>query len=227
MPSSPWRCQPSSVGPAQLAPFPSPPLRPAQGWAVEAGAMGGPPRQHVPWRQGAEPTRTLRWHRCHSVSVLQKLPFTIPELVQSSPCRSSDGVLYTGTRALGQGPVAAGGSARGAGGLSGTRAGADPKHEHTHPGAGCRGGEAEWGPGGNVSVDGVRWGGGPGGAAAGKERSAGLWRLTAECAFVRREEAGHLVRCGPQVRGEADHSLDRGLGRAVPLQSPALHRPYP
>lgn len=29
-------------------------------------------------------------------SSLQKLPFTIPELVQSSPCRSSDGVLYTG-----------------------------------------------------------------------------------------------------------------------------------
>uniref|UniRef100_A0A8C8A871 non-specific serine/threonine protein kinase n=1 Tax=Otus sunia TaxID=257818 RepID=A0A8C8A871_9STRI len=28
---------------------------------------------------------------------LMKLPFTIPELVQSSPCRSSDGVLYTGT----------------------------------------------------------------------------------------------------------------------------------
>ncbi|KAL1005273.1 hypothetical protein UPYG_G00056960 [Umbra pygmaea] len=28
---------------------------------------------------------------------LMKLPFTIPELVQSSPCRSSDGILYTGT----------------------------------------------------------------------------------------------------------------------------------
>lgn len=27
---------------------------------------------------------------------LQKLPFTIPELVQSAPCKSSDGVLYTG-----------------------------------------------------------------------------------------------------------------------------------
>uniref|UniRef100_A0A3Q3NIW6 Serine/threonine-protein kinase/endoribonuclease IRE1 n=1 Tax=Labrus bergylta TaxID=56723 RepID=A0A3Q3NIW6_9LABR len=27
---------------------------------------------------------------------LTKLPFTIPELVQASPCRSSDGVLYTG-----------------------------------------------------------------------------------------------------------------------------------
>lgn len=27
---------------------------------------------------------------------LQKLPFTIPELVQSAPCRSSDGMLYTG-----------------------------------------------------------------------------------------------------------------------------------
>uniref|UniRef100_A0A8D2MMI5 non-specific serine/threonine protein kinase n=1 Tax=Zonotrichia albicollis TaxID=44394 RepID=A0A8D2MMI5_ZONAL len=27
---------------------------------------------------------------------LMKLPFTIPELVQSSPCRGSDGVLYTG-----------------------------------------------------------------------------------------------------------------------------------
>lgn len=27
---------------------------------------------------------------------LQKLPFTIPELVQSAPCRSSDGILYTG-----------------------------------------------------------------------------------------------------------------------------------
>nr|XP_015215605.1 PREDICTED: serine/threonine-protein kinase/endoribonuclease IRE2 [Lepisosteus oculatus] len=29
---------------------------------------------------------------------VQKLPFTIPELVQSSPCRSSDGVLYTGKK---------------------------------------------------------------------------------------------------------------------------------
>uniref|UniRef100_A0A8C3KAZ1 Serine/threonine-protein kinase/endoribonuclease IRE1 n=1 Tax=Calidris pygmaea TaxID=425635 RepID=A0A8C3KAZ1_9CHAR len=29
---------------------------------------------------------------------LMKLPFTIPELVQSSPCRSSDGVLYTGKK---------------------------------------------------------------------------------------------------------------------------------
>ncbi|KAI1233600.1 Serine/threonine-protein kinase/endoribonuclease IRE2, partial [Lamprotornis superbus] len=28
----------------------------------------------------------------------KKLPFTIPELVQSSPCRSSDGVLYTGKK---------------------------------------------------------------------------------------------------------------------------------
>ncbi|XP_075421764.1 serine/threonine-protein kinase/endoribonuclease IRE2 isoform X2 [Ascaphus truei] len=27
-----------------------------------------------------------------------KLPFTIPELVQSSPCRSSDGILYTGKK---------------------------------------------------------------------------------------------------------------------------------
>ncbi|XP_023670800.2 serine/threonine-protein kinase/endoribonuclease IRE1 isoform X1 [Paramormyrops kingsleyae] len=29
---------------------------------------------------------------------LMKLPFTIPELVRSSPCRSSDGVLYTGKK---------------------------------------------------------------------------------------------------------------------------------
>ncbi|XP_007541854.1 serine/threonine-protein kinase/endoribonuclease IRE1-like [Poecilia formosa] len=29
---------------------------------------------------------------------LMKLPFTIPELVQSSPCRSSDGMLYTGKK---------------------------------------------------------------------------------------------------------------------------------
>uniref|UniRef100_A0A8D2MQP3 Serine/threonine-protein kinase/endoribonuclease IRE1 n=1 Tax=Zonotrichia albicollis TaxID=44394 RepID=A0A8D2MQP3_ZONAL len=29
---------------------------------------------------------------------LMKLPFTIPELVQSSPCRGSDGVLYTGKK---------------------------------------------------------------------------------------------------------------------------------
>uniref|UniRef100_A0A8C5Q421 Serine/threonine-protein kinase/endoribonuclease IRE1 n=1 Tax=Leptobrachium leishanense TaxID=445787 RepID=A0A8C5Q421_9ANUR len=29
---------------------------------------------------------------------LMRLPFTIPELVQSSPCRSSDGVLYTGKK---------------------------------------------------------------------------------------------------------------------------------
>lgn len=28
----------------------------------------------------------------------QKLPFTIPELVHASPCRSSDGVFYTGKR---------------------------------------------------------------------------------------------------------------------------------
>uniref|UniRef100_H2ZJM4 non-specific serine/threonine protein kinase n=1 Tax=Ciona savignyi TaxID=51511 RepID=H2ZJM4_CIOSA len=29
---------------------------------------------------------------------LTKLPFTIPELVQASPCRSSDGILYTGRK---------------------------------------------------------------------------------------------------------------------------------
>uniref|UniRef100_A0A8C6TG66 Endoplasmic reticulum to nucleus signaling 2 n=1 Tax=Neogobius melanostomus TaxID=47308 RepID=A0A8C6TG66_9GOBI len=29
---------------------------------------------------------------------LVKLPFTIPELVQSAPCRSSDGILYTGRK---------------------------------------------------------------------------------------------------------------------------------
>lgn len=29
---------------------------------------------------------------------LKKLPFTIPELVASSPCRSSDGILYTGKK---------------------------------------------------------------------------------------------------------------------------------
>ena len=28
--------------------------------------------------------------------VLKKLPFTIPELVTASPCKSTDGVLYTG-----------------------------------------------------------------------------------------------------------------------------------
>lgn len=27
---------------------------------------------------------------------LKKLPFTVPQLVSSSPCRSSDGILYTG-----------------------------------------------------------------------------------------------------------------------------------
>ncbi|XP_034936103.1 serine/threonine-protein kinase/endoribonuclease ire-1 [Chelonus insularis] len=30
--------------------------------------------------------------------VLKKLPFTIPQLVASSPCRSSDGILYTGRK---------------------------------------------------------------------------------------------------------------------------------
>lgn len=88
--------------------------------------------QHVPRR--AELRGTLCWHRCHSVSVLQKLPFTIPELVQSSPCRSSDGVLYTGTRAPPQGPPGVrwgGGPAeqlqgrRGARGPGGVRHGVD------------------------------------------------------------------------------------------------------
>lgn len=32
--------------------------------------------------------------------MFQKLPFTIPELVQASPCRSSDGILYTGERLI-------------------------------------------------------------------------------------------------------------------------------
>lgn len=27
---------------------------------------------------------------------LKKLPFNIPQLVHSSPCRSTDGILYTG-----------------------------------------------------------------------------------------------------------------------------------
>lgn len=87
-----------------------------------------------PQEAGAELRGTLRWHRCHSVSVLQKLPFTIPELVQSSPCRSSDGVLYTGTRAPPQGPPGlrwGGGPAeqlqerRGVGGPEGVRHGVD------------------------------------------------------------------------------------------------------
>lgn len=29
---------------------------------------------------------------------LKKLPFTIPQLVANSPCRSSDGILYTGRK---------------------------------------------------------------------------------------------------------------------------------
>lgn len=29
---------------------------------------------------------------------LKKLPFTIPELVAASPCKSSDGTLYTGKK---------------------------------------------------------------------------------------------------------------------------------
>uniref|UniRef100_A0A8D2L2R4 non-specific serine/threonine protein kinase n=1 Tax=Varanus komodoensis TaxID=61221 RepID=A0A8D2L2R4_VARKO len=33
-----------------------------------------------------------------SLPPFQKLPFTIPELVRSSPCRSSDGIIYTGKK---------------------------------------------------------------------------------------------------------------------------------
>ena len=29
---------------------------------------------------------------------LKKLPFTIPQLVANSPCKSSDGLLYTGKK---------------------------------------------------------------------------------------------------------------------------------
>lgn len=42
-------------------------------------------------KDGTRPRRSF----CVSFSK-QKLPFTIPELVQASPCRSSDGVLYMG-----------------------------------------------------------------------------------------------------------------------------------
>lgn len=45
----------------------------------------------------------VRCYTCCAVLILcvfitpkQKLPFTIPELVQASPCRSSDGILYMG-----------------------------------------------------------------------------------------------------------------------------------
>jgi serine/threonine-protein kinase/endoribonuclease IRE1 len=31
-------------------------------------------------------------------NVLKKLPFTIPELVTKSPCKSSDGILYSGKK---------------------------------------------------------------------------------------------------------------------------------
>ena len=33
---------------------------------------------------------------------LKKLPFTIPELVAASPCKSSDGILYTGKKVVKQ-----------------------------------------------------------------------------------------------------------------------------
>ncbi|KMQ92763.1 serine threonine-protein kinase endoribonuclease ire-1, partial [Lasius niger] len=35
---------------------------------------------------------------CRDSEELKKLPFTIPELVANSPCRSSDGILYTGRK---------------------------------------------------------------------------------------------------------------------------------
>lgn len=50
-------------------------------------------RKAAAWGGFSAPTCTL-------LSVLQKLPFTIPELVQSSPCRSSDGILYTGMESV-------------------------------------------------------------------------------------------------------------------------------
>lgn len=54
--------------------------------------------------------------------------------------------------------------------------------------------------------------------------AAGAYR---EGIFLLREEAGQLVHCGPQVRGEADHPLNRGLGWSVPIQPLALHRTDP
>ena len=31
---------------------------------------------------------------------LKRMPWTIPELVKNSPCKSSDGILYTGRKVL-------------------------------------------------------------------------------------------------------------------------------
>lgn len=72
------------------------------------------------------------------------------------------------------------------------------------------------------------WGGTGGSLVGGSQgQTAELQRLMEKCNFVLREEAGYLVHRGPQVRREADHSLDRSLGWSVPVKPPPLHRPYP
>lgn len=53
--------------------------------------------QHVPRILSQHQNMLVLSSNIHSFILLkQKLPFTIPELVQASPCRSSDGVLYMG-----------------------------------------------------------------------------------------------------------------------------------
>lgn len=49
------------------------------------------------WHSGGTgSTHTLLNLPLFGIFTSQKLPFTIPELVHASPCRSSDGVFYTG-----------------------------------------------------------------------------------------------------------------------------------
>ena len=49
--------------------------------------MNTPNRDGSIYMIGADPNEPLK-----------KLPFTIPELVAASPCKSSDGILYTGKK---------------------------------------------------------------------------------------------------------------------------------
>lgn len=55
------------------------------------------PHSEVAWLALPKSRRRVFFSNVHSFTLIkQKLPFTIPELVQASPCRSSDGVLYMG-----------------------------------------------------------------------------------------------------------------------------------
>lgn len=67
-------------------------------FAAEPSMINVPTNSDVPNPQYLPDPRDGTLYQLGDMGGLKKLPYTIPQLVANAPCRSSDGILYSGKK---------------------------------------------------------------------------------------------------------------------------------